>query len=149
MIPFSDIENMTIERFYNNFIKSKGHKEHRLVLLGVWTIDVKMRLKFLTDEPANLRMYHKVVRGSTHQRRRPENSRFLAVSGNDSLTKRSIGDDDICWLGTTWGIEYNGWNGRSGRMCIGPDTPSLNQIEKGLIAEAMVQIELAMGNISD
>ena len=27
--------------------------------------------------------------------------------------------------------------------------PSLSQIEQGLIAEAMVQIELAMGNISE
>ena len=29
------------------------------------------------------------------------------------------------------------------------EMPSLNQIEAGLIAEAMVQVEMAMGNIND
>ena len=49
-------------------------KVNKIVVLGVWTVDVKLRLKFLTDEPENLRMYRVVMRGTSHQRRRPENS---------------------------------------------------------------------------
>ena len=56
----------------------------------------------------------------------------------DSLTKREIGDDYSCWLGVTWANKYN--NGKN---------PSLSQIEQGLIAEAMFQIELAMGKFSE
>ena len=56
----------------------------------------------------------------------------------DSLTKRSIGDDDNNWLGKTWSDKYNN-----------DKFPSLSQIEQGLIAEAMFQIELAMGKISE
>ena len=56
----------------------------------------------------------------------------------DSLTKREIGDDDNNWLGETWAYKYN--NG---------ELPSLSQIEQGLIAEAMFQIELAMGKFSE
>ena len=56
----------------------------------------------------------------------------------DSLTKREIGDGAINWLGWTWSDKYN--NSKN---------PSLSQIEQGLIAEAMFQIELAMGKISE
>lgn len=56
----------------------------------------------------------------------------------DSLTKREIGDDDVNWLGNTWAEKYNN-----------DEFPSLSQIEQGLIAEAMFQIELAMGKISE
>ena len=56
----------------------------------------------------------------------------------DSLTKREIGDDDLNWLGWTWKREYNNRK-----------NPSLSQIEQGLIAEAMFQIELAMGKFSE
>ena len=45
---------------------------------------------------------------------------------------------EFSWLGETWCIEYN--NGQN---------PTLNQIEKGLVAEAMVQIHLAMGKIEE
>ena len=56
----------------------------------------------------------------------------------DSLTKRSIGDDYNNWLGNTWSYKYNNRK-----------YPSLSQIEQGLIAEAMFQIELAMGKFSE
>ena len=57
----------------------------------------------------------------------------------DSLTKRSIGDDyRTNWIGYTWAEKYNN--------C---EYPSLSQIEQGLIAEAMFQIELAMGKFSE
>ena len=33
--PFPDIECMTIERFYNNYLNSKGDPKHRIVELGL------------------------------------------------------------------------------------------------------------------
>ena len=79
-----------------------------------------------------------VLRGESHVRQRPDNNRFVVGSKSDSLTKRSITDNDWYWLGNTWWSEFNNY-----------ENPSLSQIEKGLIAEAMVQIELAMGKIKD
>ena len=69
--PFENIENMTIERFYNDYIKSNGLKKYRHVHLGVWIVDIKLRLKILTDEPGKLLLYRKVIRGTTHKRARP------------------------------------------------------------------------------
>ena len=63
MEAFSDIENMTIERFYNNYIKSNGDAQHRIVVLGLWSVDIKERLKFLTDEPDNAEMHRFFIRG--------------------------------------------------------------------------------------
>ena len=84
-------------------------------------------------------MYRHILRGETHHRQRPENSRFVIGSESDSLTRRNItGDKDNNWLGITWKDEYN--NGKD---------PSLNQIEKGLVREAMVQIQLAMGDVEE
>ena len=51
MEPFPDIDNMTIERFYNNFMNSKGDPQHRIVELGLWSIDIKLKIKFFTDNP--------------------------------------------------------------------------------------------------
>jgi len=89
MQAFEDIHNMTIERFYNNYLKSNGMPEYRIVLLGVWSVDLKERLKFLTHQPNNTDEHRFVIRGSTHKRQRPdnfENSRFVVGSSIDSLT---------------------------------------------------------------
>jgi len=93
-------------------------------------------------------MYRKVIRGAVHERRRPENSRFLAGSDTDSLVFRKITEGqgkewkekmaEMNWLGVSWMKELN-----ENKMA------SLNQIEKGLIAEAMVQLRLAMGKVKD
>ena len=93
-------------------------------------------------------MYRKVIRGAVHERRRPENSRFVAGSDTDSLVFRKITDGqgkkikdkmaEFNWLGVSWMKELN-----ENKMA------SLNQIEKGLIAEAMVQLRLAMGKVKD
>ena len=133
MEPFEDIECMTIERFYNNYKNSKGNPDHRIVNLGLWSIDLKKRFKFFTLDPNNIEMQRIILRGETYHRfrpERPENSRFVIGSEFDSLTKRSITDEYWGnWLGYTWASEYNG-----GRM----NNPSLNQIERGLVAEALV-----------
>ena len=139
MEAFDDIDNMTIERFYNNYLTSNGDKQYRLVVLGVWSVDIKERLKIFTDDPDNTSMHRIVVRGSTHQRQRPQNSRFVQGSVRDSLIKRKISDKiERNWIGEKWKKEHN--NNK---------LPSLNQIEVGLVMEAMVQIQLAMGKISE
>ena len=106
-----DIESMTIERFYNNFINSNGMAEHRFVVLGIWTVDIKKGFKFLTLEPQNAQMQRKVVRGQSHVRNRPSKIRFVVGSEIDSLIKRSATEYDPWWLGVTWAKEYNGWDG--------------------------------------
>ena len=42
------------------------------------------------------------------------------------------------WLGRTWAIEYND-----------SKYPSMNQISQGLIAEARLQIKLALGDVKE
>ena len=107
-----DIESMTIERFYNNFINSNGMAEHRFVVLGIWTVDIKKGFKFLTLEPQNAEMQRKVVRGQSHVRNRPSKIRFVVGSEIDSLIKRSATEYDPAWLGRTWAKKYNGWDGK-------------------------------------
>ena len=101
--------------------------EYRFVNLGLWTYDIKKLYKFLTADPDNKEMHRMVIRGQTHSRQRPQNSRFVAGSYGDSLTQLSITDHSYNeyggnWLGWTWFVEHNN-----------KKEPSLNQIEKGLI----------------
>ena len=56
MKAFEDIENQTIERFYNNYVMSNFDPKYRIVVLGLWSVDIKERIKYLTDEPENKEM---------------------------------------------------------------------------------------------
>ena len=112
MESFPDIENMTINRFHKSYMESKGHPDFRYVNLGLWTVDIKELLKFLTAEPENKEMHRFVIRGQTHNRQRPQNSRFVVGSDGDSLTKLSITDNEVDgytgnWLGNTWYTKHN------------------------------------------
>ena len=60
---FPDIESMTLVRFYCNYIKTKGHDEHRHVLLGKYSVDIKLRLRYLTADPDNKKEHYIVIRG--------------------------------------------------------------------------------------
>ena len=132
---------MTINRFYDNFLKSRGDPQYNLVLLGVWTVDFKNRLKFLTDEPENSEFHRLVLRGTSHIRPRPDNSeRFGSGSLIATFDQRNVAGFDakeMNWLGETWKKEYNGYK-----------LPSMVQIADGLITEANLQLELAMGKVS-
>ena len=99
MESFPDIESMTIERFYNNYKKSNCLNIYNIVRLGVHSIDIKNRLKFLTDNPNDSENHYLVLRGLTHKRERPESSRFVEGKGNNSFVIRSITDNDFAWLG--------------------------------------------------
>ena len=99
------------------------------MILGVWSIDIKNRLKYLTDDPSDSFAHYLVIRGTTHIRRRPENTRFVQGSIKESLLKRKIYDlGDVCWIGRIWRELHNN------NMLL----PSLNQISFGLMEEAMV-----------
>ena len=105
MQAFDDIDCMTLNRFHNNYLKSKGDPEYNLVLLGVWTVDFKNRYKFLTNEPENLNFHRVVLRGISHRRPRPNNSeRFGSGSIIATLAQRNAFGDSIGynWLGSTW-----------------------------------------------
>ena len=57
-----------------------------------------------------------------------------------SLHRRNISqDDEYDWNVKTWPKQYN-----NGSVC-----PLLNQISIGLIKEAMVQVQLAMGDVRE
>ena len=93
-------------------------------------------------------MHRIVLRGNVHARQRPENSRFGGALITDSLKLRDItdenkwtdegGNSEAGWLGLTWFNDFNNSN-----------TPTLNQISKGLVEEARLQVILAMGDIKD
>ena len=102
MEPFSDIDCMTIERFYSRFMKSNGDPKNSFVILGLWTVNIKNRIKFLTDDPQNKQRQFLVVRGMTHKRRRPMSTRFVVGSITDSLARRNIKEWEFSWLGETW-----------------------------------------------
>ena len=53
MEAFDDIDNQTIERFYNNYLISNGDPQYRIVVLSYWTVDLKLRFKYLSEEPSN------------------------------------------------------------------------------------------------
>lgn len=115
---------MTLERYYQKFLYSNGEIEFRFVVLGEFTADLKLMIKKLTDEPNNTEMQRSIIRGSTHERSRPENKRFGQGSLTLSLTKRDMsadtgkyGADQMNWVGVTWCEEYNN-----------KKHPSLNQI---------------------
>ena len=83
-----------------------------------------------------------VLRGITHLRPRPDNSeRFGSGSLIATLAQRNaFGDfdgDTFNWLGKTWVKEQNN-----------DKLPSMVQIADGLIAEAKLQLVLAMGKVS-
>ena len=112
MEALEDIDNQTVERFYNNYTKASGDLIYRIVDIGVRTVDIKNRLKCRANEPDNTDVHRIIIRGSTHKRPRPENSRFGAGSITASLTKRGIEyegwEKSTNWIGKTWMKQYNG-----------------------------------------
>ena len=79
MEPFNDIECMTLERKYKEYVNSKRNSQLRFVLLGQFTVDIKSRLKFSTNDPDNRKKLHLVIRGQSHHRRRSDLSKNLGL----------------------------------------------------------------------
>jgi len=138
---------MTIERKHREYLGSAGDPKFRMVVLGLWTVDLKKMLLVMTDDPDNSDHHRIVLRTKTHRRPRLDNSRFsspiTAFLQLRSLTE-GVGVQETLdnyfanWLGLEWFLKHN--NGK---------LPSLFQIETGLIKEAMVQLTEAMMNVAD
>ena len=92
---------MIIERFYENYINYEGDPQHRIVELGLWSVDLKLRTKFPTRISRRHRNVPLVTRGKDHVRGRPSSERFIVGSESDSLTKLKIFTDELNWLGDT------------------------------------------------
>ena len=75
LVAFDDLTSMSLERFNNKFKETNGKPEYRYVVLGVYTVDIKLRLKILTEEHNNTAMHHIVIRGTTHFRARRSDER--------------------------------------------------------------------------
>ena len=75
LVAFDDISSMSLERHNNLFKETNGKPEYRYVVLGVCTVDIKLKLKILTEEHDNTDMHHKVIRGTTHIRARRSKER--------------------------------------------------------------------------
>ena len=76
-MPFQNIDSLTIERFYQNYIKCNGKEQvHRFAILGLWTVDIKKQIMFLSEEPDKIEQHHLVLRSKTHKRVRVDTVRF-------------------------------------------------------------------------
>ena len=95
LVAFDDLTSMSLERFNNKFKETNGKPEFRYVVLGECTVDIKLRLKILTEEHNNTAMHHIVIRGTTHFRARRSKERHSG-SITVSFTLRDmtkIGED--------------------------------------------------------
>ena len=87
---FDDIESMALERKYKEYLNSKGDFHFQIVILGIYSVDLKSRLKFLSSDPDDPKKMHLVMRGHSHHRRRvglPIKSRFTVGSDSDPMVK--------------------------------------------------------------
>ena len=138
---------MTIERFYQNYVKSNGiDQAHRYAILGLWTVDLKKQIMFLSEEPDKVEQHRLVLRSNSHKRVRVDTLRFsspvdtgfkefrnLVFAGDPKKDKTN---EQANWVGRTWFKKINN-----------EIYPSLMQIEEGLLAEAMEQLSLEMMNV--
>ena len=95
MQPFENIESITIEIFHRKYLGSAGDPKFRMVVLGLWTVDLKKMLLVMTDDPDNSDHHRIVLRTKTHRRPRPnnlpDNCRFSSPI-TASLQRRSISE---------------------------------------------------------
>ena len=105
---------MTIERFYQNYIKSKGNPKYRDVVLGEWTVNLQKMLLVKSEYPDDTEHHRIVIRGNTHKRRRVDNSKYSsAITVN--LPDRELWEEHdhdkgqyaIRWLACEWYYNHN------------------------------------------
>ena len=48
MEALENIESQTVEKFYRKYLESNGNSKFGIVVLGVWTVDLKKHVKMLT-----------------------------------------------------------------------------------------------------
>ena len=103
MEALENMDSQTVERFYRKYKESNGNSKFRIVVLGIWTVDLKKNVKMLTEDQGYTQMHRLIIRGTAYERARPQNIRFGGESIIVSLTKRKIrGDLDCNWIGRKW-----------------------------------------------
>ena len=51
MEPLGDIEGMALERINKNYEKSNRDVKFQIAVLGVFSVDIKYRLRFSSNDP--------------------------------------------------------------------------------------------------
>ena len=107
MEAFDNIESQTIERFNQLYQKSDYNPQYQKVQLGVYTVDLKEKIKYLTEEPDNSLFVEIIFRGESYKRPRSSKERFNEGFNFDIQYQRKIKfkkQDGITfnWIGLTW-----------------------------------------------
>jgi hypothetical protein len=124
---FGNIECMLIQRFYNLYLASEFAQKYQLVNMGKFTVDLKHMKLFVTMDKDNSSHYKLVMQGSDHIRPRPDgNGRFSAAIPTER-------DGAQGWSGRNF-------LGKAWTKKTGKDFPSLNEVFKGIMMEAKIQL---------
>ena len=107
------------------YVNSNEDFQYQIAVLGLYSVDLKLRLKFSSSDPDDPKKQHLVIRGQSHLHTRaslPKKYRFTVGSDSDPLVKMSTTENE--WsLGYTWQDDLNN------------RFPSFNQIFEGLLLE--------------
>ena len=57
MEALENMESQTVERFYRKYLESNGNSKFRIVVLGVWTVDLKKHVKMLTEDQGHISQF--------------------------------------------------------------------------------------------
>ena len=125
---------------------------YRYVYLGKYTADLKLMQMMLANQPFNTDHYRMLIKGHSHKRGRGDPTRFNSPI-TATLEFRSIKEEETDeveargkyesadevvsnYVGNTWGLKYNNRK-----------FPSVDQIEKGITQEALVQLQQDLWDI--
>ena len=125
---------------------------YRYVYLGKYTADLKLMQMMLANQPFNTDHYRMLIKGHSHKRGRGDLTRFNSPI-TATLEFRSIKEDETDevkakdkyesadeivanYVGNTWALKYNN-----------NTLPSVDQIEKGITQEALVQLQQDLWDI--
>ena len=86
MKALDNIEGMTTEGFFQEYLKSNGDPQYRFVNLGLKTVDLLKLVIFLTNDPSNLEEVYPIVRGKSYKRPRGDGEQKYAgaIAGEDT-----------------------------------------------------------------
>ena len=69
------IDNQTLNRCLKEYQDSDFDESKRFIPLGLYSVDYKKMKRFLTDDPDNEKLWLDMIRSSTQQRQRRDDSR--------------------------------------------------------------------------
>ena len=104
---------------------------HRYANIGLLTVDLKLLIVFMSEDPENVEYHGSVKRGFSHYRIRPKAKQISKGKGMQGPIRSGLGCTpfDQNWLGKEW----RRINNKSDL-----DYPTFNRILNGIINEAKV-----------